>query len=130
MAELSPQARKLFEAPNLGVVATIGKDGAPRATPVWVDVDDEGNILLNSKRGRGWPANAERDPRVTVTVVDGENPWTRNVTATGRVVEITEDGADEHIEAVSEKYGRKGQYGHGDRVKVKIVPDRIHEYGF
>jgi len=131
MASLTPEQRKLFDDKNFAVVATIGKDGAPHATPVWVDIDDQGYVLLNSARGRRWRANLERDPRVAVSVIDGQNPY-RKITVNGHVVEATTDGAREHINKLAKKYRDVDEYGHPEHTRVlfRIAPDSVHTYNF
>jgi PPOX class probable F420-dependent enzyme len=126
-AELSPEERRLLEGKNFAHVATIRPDGTPHVVPVWVDVDDDGNVALNSAEGRVWPRNARRDPRVTVTVQNHENPY-EYVSITGRVVEDTHEGADEHIDRLSHKYlGKDYPYrAPGEqRVTFRIAPERV-----
>ena len=69
--------------------------------PVWVDVQD-GMPVLNTAEGRAWPRNLERDPRVTLTVQNMENPY-EYVEIRGRVAERTHEGADEHIDALAQE---------------------------
>jgi PPOX class probable F420-dependent enzyme len=132
MAEpIEGRNRELLEAPNFGDVATLRADGTPHVVPVWVDV--EGNrVVLNSARGRAWPANLERDPRVTLTVQNLENPY-EYVSIRGRVAEMTEDGADAHIDALAKKYLGLDEYPSrrpGERrVIVRIEPERVAHHG-
>jgi len=94
-------------------------------TPVWVDTDGEA-IVFNTARGRLKWRNLERDPRVSITVVDPANPETRVIIARGRA-ELVEEGALEHMHGLSRKYDGKpwspvpGQV----RVIVRVLPDRI-----
>jgi PPOX class probable F420-dependent enzyme len=131
MAELTPEQRNLFEENNFAIVATVGKDGAPHATPVWVDMDDQGHIVVNSAKGRGWPANLSRDPRVAVTVFDHENPY-RKISVNGHVVETTTEGAREQIDRMAKKYLGADKYGRPEQTRVlfRIAPDSIHTYNF
>ena len=59
--------------------------------------------MLNTAEGRAWPRNLERDPRITLTVQNMENPY-EYLEVRGRVAERTHDGADEHIDALAKKY--------------------------
>jgi len=92
---------------------------------VWVDTDGEA-ILFNTARGRLKCRNLERDPRVSITVVDAAMPEDRTLIARGRAV-LTEEGGLAHIDRLSRKYNHKpwvavpGQ----TRVIVRVVPDRI-----
>jgi PPOX class probable F420-dependent enzyme len=120
------RARELLEAPNFANVGTINRDGSPRVVPVWMDVDGD-TVRLNTSRGRGWLRNLERDPRIAVTVEDRENPY-EYVTIRGRA-ELSEDGAEEHIHRLAQKYLGQERYPWlqpGEvRVIVRVVPERI-----
>ena len=130
-ATLEGRSRELLEEKNFCLVATIRKDGTPHVVPTWIDVDD-GRILLNSAEGRVWPENLRRDPRVTLTVFDHENPY-EYVSIRGRLTEDTHDGADEHIDKLAMKYMGKETYPfrkEGEqRVIFQIDPERVHHYG-
>jgi len=116
----------LFQKPAFGLLATLMPDGYPQVTPVWVDLAD-GHILVNSASGRQKDRNMRRDPRVTITIVDPEN-WYRYLEIRGRVVEVTEQGADEHIDKQAKKYLGVDKYPYrrpGEvRVLYKIEPER------
>ena len=129
MADAIPEpARELLEAANIAHLATLMADGTPHVTPVWVDVEDS-LVLVNSAEGRVKVRNLRRDPRVGLSVVDRENPYAA-VSIRGRVREITEAGADEHIDALAKKYLGEERYPMRQpgeqRVIVKIEP--IHAY--
>ena len=83
-------------------LGTVMPDGSPQVTPVWFDADGE-HLRVNSARGRLKDKNMERDPRVALSIVDPDNPY-RRLEIRGRVVAITEDGADAHIDALAKKY--------------------------
>ncbi len=125
------RSRELIADKNFATVATLNADGTPHLVPVWVDADDE-HVLLNSARGRVWPRNAERDPRVTLTVQNLQNPY-EYTTVRGRVVEVTEDGADAHIDALAKKYLGQDTYpfrAPGERrVILKVEPERVKNWG-
>ena len=129
--EIDPQSRKLLEAPNFAHVATIREDGTPHAAPVWVDVDD-GMILLNSARGRAWPTNLDRDPHLSITVQNRENPY-EYTSIRGEVTEQTTDGADAHINALAKKYLDKDEYPFRqpgeERVIVRVRPLHVFHNG-
>lgn len=99
---LTRDDRALFEKPNVAHLATVRADGGPQVSPVWVDLDGD-LILVNSARGRAKVRNVERDPRVAISVADRDEPRTR-LLVRGRVVEISEEGAVEHINALAHKY--------------------------
>ena len=91
----------LINEPHLGFVATVMSDGSPQVTPVWVDSDGE-NLRFNTARGRVKTNNLERDPKVAVLVMD-ENDGYRWIGIRG-TVELTDEGADEQIDALAKKY--------------------------
>ncbi len=128
---LDGRKRELLEAPNFCNVATILRDGTPHVVPTWVDVEGD-QIWLNSAEGRLWPKNIRRDPRVTLTILDQENPY-EFVSIRGRLVEDTHDGADEHIDKLAKKYMGVDTYPlrkEGEqRVIFKIQPERVIHYG-
>jgi PPOX class probable F420-dependent enzyme len=83
--------------------------------------------VVNSAAGRAKVRNVQRDPRATVTVLDPAD-WNRWVSLEGRVVEVTEDGAHEHADVVSQFYDGKPfrDLEPGEvRVRVVIEPDRV-----
>ncbi len=132
MAEsIEGRARELLEAPNFCQVGSLRKDGSPAVTPVWVDVEGD-LVVLNTAEGRAWPTNVRRDPRVNLTVLNQENPY-EFVSIKGRVVEDSQDGADEHIDAMAMKYLGEEKYpfrAEGEvRVKMKVEAETVRHFG-
>ena len=125
--ELNDEVRRLFEGRNFGHLATLMPDGGPQTTPVWLDVDDR-YILVNSAEGRVKVKNVRRNPRVAISVLDHDNPYT-TVSVWGRVVELTHQGADEHIDALAKKYLGQDTYpfrqATEQRVIMKIEPEKV-----
>jgi PPOX class probable F420-dependent enzyme len=119
---------KLLEGKNLAFVATLMKDGWPQITPTWVDIKD-GKILVNTAEGRLKQKNISRDDRIAISVADQNNPY-HMVTVRGRVVEQTNEGADEHVDRLSKKYLGVEKYHlrspNEKRIIIKIKPERIH----
>jgi PPOX class probable F420-dependent enzyme len=124
-------AEELLLGKNFCTVATLRPDGSVLAAPVWVDVQD-GLPVLNTAEGRAWPRNLERDPRVTLTVQNLENPY-EYVTIRGRVAERTHEGADAHIDAMAGKYLGQDTYPYRQpgeqRVLIRVAPEYVHTYG-
>lgn len=122
---------ELLQAKNFANVATLRTDGSVHAVPVWVDVQD-GRPVLNTAEGRAWPRNLERDPRVTITVQNLENPY-EYIMVRGRVSERTREGADEHIDALAKKYLDQDSYPFRQpgeqRLIIRVEPDYVHVYG-
>ena len=120
----------LFRDPNYCVVTTLRADGSPQSTVVWVDLDDDGVPTFNTARGRAKPSNLENDARVSMLVVKDGDFYTW-VSVDGRA-ELTTDGAREQIDALSRQFdGRPWKYRDGEeRIKVRILPEHVTDYGF
>jgi len=117
----------LFQKRAFAILATLMPDGSPQVTPVWCDFDGT-HVLVNSARGRVKDRNMRRDPRVALVILDPDNPY-RYVEIRGRVVEITEDGAEAHIDRLAKKYLGVETYPYRQpgevRVLYKIRPERV-----
>jgi PPOX class probable F420-dependent enzyme len=126
--QLSEEQRKLLREPNLAYLATVGEDGAPHVTPVWVDEQD-GMVVVNTADGRAKVRHVRSNPRVGVLVVHRDDPYTW-VSVRGRVVDVTTEGAHEHIDELSRRYENKPYSYTPDQVRLKLVirPDRTSEY--
>jgi PPOX class probable F420-dependent enzyme len=131
MAEIPQAYRDLFDKKSFAHVATVGADGAPQVTPVWIDHDGH-YIRFNTARGRVKTQNLERTPKIALSIQDPENPY-RYIQVRGRVVEVTEKGADEHIDALAKKYLGQDRYPYRQpgevRVTVKVSPEKIQSMG-
>ena len=127
MVKLTQAQRKLIEDKNLAHVATLIKDGSPQVTPVWVDCDDD-YILINTAEGRQKPRNLARDPRIALSIA-AQDDRQMYMEVRGRVVEITREGALEHISKLGRKYMRSRlrlPEAPGEvRVIVRIEPDYV-----
>ncbi len=123
----SEGVKKLFREPNYGHLATLMPDGSPQVSPVWVDIDGD-RILVNSAEGRVKPRNVRRDARVAISIYNQDNPYS-SAFIRGRVVEITHEGADEHIDKLAKKYLGQDTYPYrqpGDqRVILVIEPEHV-----
>ena len=123
--------RDLFQKKAFGAFTTLMPDGSPQTTPVWVDYRSD-EIWVNSSLGRQKDTNVRRDARVAIAVMDPDNPY-RYVEVRGRVREITEDGADAHIDQMAKKYLGQDKYPYAQpgekRVLYKIVIDKAHAIG-
>jgi PPOX class probable F420-dependent enzyme len=123
----SDKARQLVARPVLASLTTLNADGSPQITPLWVEMDGD-DLLFNTAEGRIKARNLHRDPRVAVSVIDPDDPY--NVVAVqGKVVDITTDGADAHIDSLAKKYLGVDTYPmrqEGEvRIKVRVHPDRV-----
>lgn len=132
MPEPIPEShRDLFDKKALAHLATVMPDGTPQVTPVWCDFDGV-HVRVNSAKGRRKDRNMRREPRVALSLVDPDDPY-RYLEVRGRVVEITEQGADAHIDALAHKYLGVDRYPNRQpgevRVLYKIAPERFSSMG-
>ena len=126
MAKLTATQIEFVRQPYIAQFVTLMKDGSPQVTPVWIDYDGE-YILVNSAKGRLKDRNMEARPQVALSILDPENPY-RSLVVRGRVVEITEEGASEHIDSLAQRYTGLEKYdGPADEVRriYKIIPERV-----
>ena len=123
----SPATRAIFAKKVLAHVASLGPEGEPHVTPVWVELDGD-DILINTALGRAKARNLASDSRVAVSLTDPDDPSVC-VAVRGTVVQFTTDGADEVIARLARKYTGADSYPfrrEGEvRVTVRIRPDRI-----
>ena len=126
-AALPEGVRKLFQEPNFAHLATLMPDGSPQVTAVWVDLDDS-RILVNTAEGRAKPRNVRRDPRVAISIIKQDNPYS-SAFIRGHVVEITHEGADELIDKLAKKYIGQDRYPWRQpgerRVILVIEPEHV-----
>jgi PPOX class probable F420-dependent enzyme len=131
MAAIPEKFHDLFDKKAFAQLATVMPDGSPQVSPVWFEYDGN-NILINSAKGRVKDQNMRRDPRVGIDIIDPDNPY-RHLSIRGRVVDITENGADAHIDKLTKKYIGQDKYpyrGNGEvRVIYKIQPERTYVMG-
>jgi PPOX class probable F420-dependent enzyme len=130
-SKIEGRSEELLKAKNFCHVSTLRRDGSVHGVPVWVDVK-QGRAVLNTAEGRIWPNNLARDPRVTMTVQNQENPY-EYVEIRGRVAERTHEGADEHIDALAKKYLGQDTYPYRQPGEVRLIimvePQHVHLYG-
>ena len=124
--ELHPMVLELARGKNFATITTLLPDGHPQTQVMWVGTDGE-HLLINTEVHRQKYRNVERDPRVTITIWDREDPY-RFVEVRGEVVEkVRGPAAREHIDELSYKY-RGGPYKttriKSERVVLRIAPLR------
>jgi PPOX class probable F420-dependent enzyme len=124
--ELHPATVELARAANYGSITTALPGGNFQTQLIWVHTDGE-RLVVNTERHRQKFKNVQRDPRVTLTIRNEQDPY-HYAEARGRVVEIVGGQmARDHIDELSQKY--HGQdYDPDDikseRVMLWIGPDR------
>ena len=123
---LDPGVKALAEGPNFAVFSTLLSDGQPMSHVMWVSCDED-HVLINTEVHRAKFHNVERDPRVTVTIIDRDNPY-RFAEVRGEVIEkIRGPEARANIDELSQKYGGRPYPDDAiqtERVILKIAPRR------
>ena len=126
-APIPESHRDLFEKKAFAHLGTLMPNGTPQVTPVWVLLDDDGFVVINSARGQQKDRNIRTRRRVALCISDPEDPY-RYIAIRGPVVEITEQGADEVNSRLAEKYRETPRFEKrpGEvRVTYRIRPDHI-----
>src|SRR5882762_5078009 len=116
---ISDKYTDLFQNRAFASLGMPMRAGRPQVTPVWVDYDGE-HVIFNSAKGRQKDRNVRRDPRVSMAIIDPENPY-RYLEIRGRVVEITEQGADAHIDKLAKKYLGVDKYPYSQAGEVRVI---------
>jgi PPOX class probable F420-dependent enzyme len=128
MAAIPDDAKHLLEGKHFAHVATLNSDGSPQVSAVWIGIDGD-QVTFNTAEGRVKTNNLHDDPRVAISVVNQENPY-ENLIIQGNVVEMTQDGADEDIDALAKRYLDADSYPFRQpgekRVIVKIDPEKVN----
>ena len=131
MSVIPDKFKDIFQKKAFAHIATLMPDGSPHVTPLWCEYDGT-HIWINSAKGRVKDKNMRRDTRVALSVQDPDNAY-RYIQIRGRVVEVTENGAEEHIDKFAKKYTGKDKYQKPspDQVRViyKIKPEKANTMG-
>ena len=117
--------RALLDGKNFASVATLGPDGAPHNSVVWMKREGD-TILLTSLDNRQKVRNLRRDPRISVTVFDLANPYA-SVEVRGRA-EILPDPEKRLPHDLAHKYLGIDPPAEKDdevRVVIRVVPEKV-----
>ncbi|GAA1189303.1 PPOX class probable F420-dependent enzyme [Kitasatospora gansuensis] len=102
--------RARLRAPNIWYVGTVFADGAPQVSPMWVDLEGEGELMFNTSVGRVKEENLRRDPRVYLSHADPADPYDR-VQISGVVSRFVEgEPARELMDRLARKYVGSERY--------------------
>ncbi len=99
---LPDELKGILDGPNFASLATVAEDGAPHVSTMWVERDGD-IIVFITVIGRVKWRNITRDPRVSVSIYAADNPYSQ-FTVTGRVVSMAEEGGEEGIDRLANKY--------------------------
>lgn len=136
MNGLPDSHKDLLERPIYAVLTTILPSGQPHSTVVWVDEAD-GYLRFNTTLGRQKYKNLQRDPRVTIVLLDPNDGyhWVE-IRGTAELVEGENVGRD-HIESLSWRYMGQKYYGGYNtwsqpedetRLTYRVITSKISPY--
>jgi PPOX class probable F420-dependent enzyme len=100
-------------------IATVMPDGSPQVTPVWFDFAN-GHVRVNTAKGRVKARNLREGSRVALSILDPDNPY-RYMQIRGRVAQMREQGAGEHIDLLAHKYLGKDKYPFAQPGEVRVM---------
>ncbi|QYX77449.1 PPOX class F420-dependent oxidoreductase [Streptomyces akebiae] len=113
MTKLDGHIRERLLAPNFWHLATVGPDGAPQVSPMWVDIEEDAGVeyvMVNTSVGRVKEENLRRNPSVSLSHIDTENPYDR-AEIRGRVVRFVEgEEAERAMDRLTRKYIGEERY--------------------
>lgn len=119
---------RLLEGANFASLATVSPIGSPQVSAVWVDVDSDYNILINTAIGRQKERNAQINSRVALSVINKSNPY-ETATISGTVIDRNTKDALTHFDRLSEKYLNLKNYplaqARSKRIILKICPLKV-----
>jgi len=131
MAAIPDQYQDLLQKKAFAHLGTVMKDGSPQVTPIWFDYDGT-HVRINSAKGRWKDKNMRNRPKVALSIPDPDNPY-RYMQIRGTVTEVTENGADAHIDSLAKKYLGQDKYPYRqpgeERVIYKIAVERVNAQG-
>ena len=132
MADVIPDSHAdILEKTGFMHLASIGPDGEPQSHPVWYDFQD-GFLRFSTTRDRQKFRNVERDPRVSASILDPENPY-RYLEVRGRVAKVEDDPEQAFIDHLAKRYLDADEYPNkqpGDeRVICMIEPEHTTSMG-
>lgn len=129
----------LIDGPYVVALSTLMPGGQPQTTPVWCNRHGDA-LYINVMKGFRKERNMRQNPCVALLAYDPQRPL-RHIEIRGRVVEMSEDGAGEHLDELTRLYlGRPNARFFGDSVpaelqarytpvRVKILPTHIRVEG-
>ena len=124
---LSPEVREFLATRCYVHLATLMADGSPQVSPVWAETDGD-LIVVNSAAGRVKDRNIKRDARVALSATHPEDPF-KALMIRGRVVKVTEEGAEDGIDRLARKYigGERYEWRRPGEVRVAyyIQPETV-----
>jgi PPOX class probable F420-dependent enzyme len=123
---LSDKAKALFDGKALGMLGVVSDDGSAQVTPMWITRDGD-TPVFNTVHGRSKAKHMQRDPRVTLTIVDPDDGYSY-VELRGHVEFEEGQIAQDTIDALAKKYIGQDRYPWSEpgevRVNLRMVVER------
>jgi len=113
----------LVDGPRVAALTTVMPDGSPQTSVVWCDFDGT-DVRVNTMRGFRKEQNMRRDPKVTLLCYDPRRPL-RYLEVRGTVVEMTEEGAGDHLDGLASKYGGRPIRYFGDAIPARFAETEV-----
>ena len=136
MAAIPESAKELIRTGPLGHLVTIGSDGAPQVTCVWVAVEGETLVTAHLNPAQRKLENVRRDPRVVISFegTEVQPPGLRQYLVVRGTAEIEEGGAPELLQELAHVYlGPEVKFPPMDEpppgVRLRISVDRVGGIG-
>lgn len=97
------KVQKILQAKTFAHLATLGSNGEPQSSPMWFLWDGE-YIKFTHTTNRKKYANIQRDPRVSISITDVDEPYTY-AEFRGTVEKIEDDPGGAFFNVLAERYG-------------------------
>jgi PPOX class probable F420-dependent enzyme len=121
--EIPASHRDLVDCPPVAALTTVSPNGDPQTSVVWCDFDGE-CVRVNTMRGFAKERNMRREPRVTLLCYDPRRTG-RYLEVRGIVVEMTEDGALEHLDGLTSRYAGRPVHYFGDAIPEAFAETEV-----
>lgn len=122
---LDETVRRILDGKNFATVATVRPDGSPQSSVVWVKREDD-TVLFSTTAGRQKTRNLTKDPRVSISIFDIENPY-MSVEIRG-IAELIVDEGKRLPRELSHKYlGEDPPREEPDEIRliVRVTPQKV-----
>lgn len=124
MVQIPDSHKDLIEGAYCVALTTVMPDGQPQTTPIWCNREGD-HVLINTMRGFRKAKNMQVNPKVNLLAFDPRDPY-HNIEIRGTVVEMSEEGALEHLYELKHLYlGKQGAKFFGDSVPVELQSTHI-----
>jgi len=116
----SHEVLNLLNGRNFASLATIMPNGYPQVTPIWIDYDENHDLLVNTALGRSKERNTIINDRVGLSIFSMANPY-ETASIIGNVIDKTTEGANHHFNKLSKKYLNLDEYPIGKPEERRVI---------